>query len=135
VSGRGAVWGQMLMIGVGLIGYGYWGPSLVRNFFEADGCQVSLISDLSRDRLARAAARYPSVRTTANHTPNVQATEALQTEVQHLLHCIEHKQRPTTDGAAGLRVVRTLEAASQSMKQRGRPKLALAKGATAWSRS
>ncbi len=347
------------MIGVGLIGYGYWGPNLVRNFFEAEGCQVLLISDLSRDRLARAGARYPSVHTTTNHrelvedsaidlvviatpvsthfdlamqalragkhvlvekpltasseegerlieeadrlgltlmvdhtfvytsavrkirelvaagalgdvyyydsvrvnlglfqhdvnviwdlavhdlaildyvvdarpvavsatgisnvegkpeniayvtlffsenliahlhlnwlspvkvrktliggsqkmivyddleatekvkvydkgitvtnnresfyqmligyrtgdmwAPNLPATEALQTEVQHLLDCVEHKKKPTTDGEAGLRVVRVLEAASQSMKERGRPvELTRAKGATAWSRS
>ncbi|MBZ5568056.1 MAG: Gfo/Idh/MocA family oxidoreductase [Acidobacteriia bacterium] len=68
--------------------------------------------------------------------PNLPATEALQTEVQHLLHCIEHKQKPTTDGEAGLRVVQVLEAASQSMKERGRPvELTGAKGAAVWSRS
>jgi predicted dehydrogenase len=349
---------RIVLIQVGLIGYGYWGPNLVRNFSEAPGCRVKVVSDLSPDRLARAAARYPSIRTTANHrelvedpgvdlvvvatpvsthfelamqalrggkhvlvekpltatseqgeqliveaerrgltlmvdhtfvytsavrkihelvtagalgevyyydsvrvnlglfqhdvnviwdlavhdlaildhivdarpmavsatgishlagkpeniayvtlffaeniiahlhlnwlspvkvrktliggsqkmivyddlevaekvkvydkgitvtnnlesfyqmligyrtgdmwAPNLPATEALQTAVQHLLQCIDHKQKPITDGEAGLRVVRVLEAASQSMKERGRPvELALAKGATVWSR-
>ena len=28
------------MIGIGVIGYGYWGPNLVRNFSEAAGSRV-----------------------------------------------------------------------------------------------
>jgi predicted dehydrogenase len=55
------------LIQVGVIGYGYWGPNLVRNFFEAPGCQVKVVSDLSSERLGRAAARYPGIRTTMNH--------------------------------------------------------------------
>jgi predicted dehydrogenase len=68
--------------------------------------------------------------------PNLPATEALQIEVQHLRECIEGKQKPITDGEVGLRVVRLLEAASQSLKERGHPiELRQAKGATAWSHS
>ncbi len=52
------------MIGVGVIGYGYWGPNLVRNFSEADGSRVVAISDLSPERLNRAARRYSDVSTT-----------------------------------------------------------------------
>jgi predicted dehydrogenase len=37
----------------------------------------------------------------------------------HFLRCIQHGDRPITDGAAGLRVVRILEAATQSMKRQG----------------
>jgi len=36
------------------------------------------------------------------------------------VECIENGTRPITDGYAGLRVVRILEAATRSMKQRGR---------------
>jgi predicted dehydrogenase len=54
----------------------------------------------------------------APHLPNV---EALQVEAQHFLECIEHGLPPISDGHAGLRVVRILEAASQSMAQRGQP--------------
>ncbi len=50
------------MIRVGVIGYGYWGPNLVRNFAEAAGSQVTMISDLSADRLAKATRRYPGIR-------------------------------------------------------------------------
>ena len=40
------------MLRIGVIGYGYWGPNLVRNFFEAAGAQVACVSDLRADRLA-----------------------------------------------------------------------------------
>jgi predicted dehydrogenase len=49
------------VIGVGVIGYGYWGPNLVRNFCETPDCRVVAVSDLSSDRLARARARYPTI--------------------------------------------------------------------------
>ena len=39
------------MIGMGVIGYGYWGPNLVRNF-EAPGARVVAVSDLRQERLA-----------------------------------------------------------------------------------
>lgn len=52
------------MIRVGVIGYGYWGPNLVRNFFEAPEAQVASVSDLREDRLALVASRYPTVKTT-----------------------------------------------------------------------
>jgi predicted dehydrogenase len=54
-------------IRVGVIGYGYWGPNLVRNFAEVDGSQVAAVSDLSAGRLAQVQARYPSVATTTDY--------------------------------------------------------------------
>jgi len=47
------------MIHVALIGYGYWGPNVVRNFAEVAGAQVWAVSDMSDERLALAHARYP----------------------------------------------------------------------------
>ncbi len=52
------------MIRIGVIGYGYWGPNLVRNCFEAKEAQVACVSDLRDERLAVLVSRYPSVRTT-----------------------------------------------------------------------
>lgn len=52
------------MIRIGVIGYGYWGPNLVRNCFEAVEAQVACVSDLRPDRLNLLRSRYPSVRTT-----------------------------------------------------------------------
>ena len=53
--------------------------------------------------------------------PQVSLTEGLHVEVQHFLDCIRRGARPLTDGEAGLRVVRILEAATASLAQRGRP--------------
>jgi predicted dehydrogenase len=53
-------------------------------------------------------------------SPKLDITEALQTEALHFIHCIRQGDRPITDGEAGLRVVRILEAATQSIKQQGR---------------
>ena len=55
------------MIRVGVIGYGYWGPNLVRNFHEVGGCQVVAVSDTRAERRALAEARYPSLRATADY--------------------------------------------------------------------
>ena len=51
------------MIRVGVIGYGYWGPNLVRNFMEAPGSTVVAVCDLRPERLAQLRHRYPSLRT------------------------------------------------------------------------
>jgi len=51
------------MISVGVIGYGYWGPNLVRNFAELPDAKVTWVTDLRADRLAPLAARYPAIRT------------------------------------------------------------------------
>jgi predicted dehydrogenase len=53
--------------------------------------------------------------------PKVDQTEALKLEVKYFIECVENNQTPFNDGIAGLRVVRMLEAAAQSLKQRGKP--------------
>jgi predicted dehydrogenase len=53
--------------------------------------------------------------------PQLSAAEALRTEALHVLDCIEGIQRPLTDGQVGLNVVKILEAATESLAQRGRP--------------
>jgi predicted dehydrogenase len=55
------------MLTMGVIGYGYWGPNLVRNFAEAPGAQVTALSDMRPDRLKAALKRYPALKTTANY--------------------------------------------------------------------
>jgi len=54
-------------VGIGVIGYGYWGPNLVRNFVEAPGSRVVAVSDLNPDRLAAVQVRYPSIRVTMEY--------------------------------------------------------------------
>src|SRR5262245_20079964 len=55
------------MKSVGVIGYGYWGPNVVRNFTEFDGTAVVSVSDMNPARLDVVRKRYPSVTTTPNH--------------------------------------------------------------------
>jgi predicted dehydrogenase len=55
------------VIRVGVIGYGYWGPNLVRNFWEADETSVVAVSDLTEERLLVAKSRYPALHTTVDH--------------------------------------------------------------------
>ena len=52
--------------------------------------------------------------------PRVDQTEALKLELGYFADCILKDQVPFNDGAAGLRVVRLLEAAEHSLKERGR---------------
>jgi predicted dehydrogenase len=54
------------MIRVGIIGYGYWGPNLVRNFNAAEGCEVHMICDINQQSLKKARKSYPSIKTTAD---------------------------------------------------------------------
>ncbi len=60
-----------------------------------------------------------SYRTGDMYSPKVEEREALQFEARHFIDCIQHGTRPETDGAAGLRVVKILEAASKSLAARG----------------
>ena len=53
--------------------------------------------------------------------PKVEQTEALASEARYFVGCVEKSQRPFNDGEAGLGVVRILEAASQSLKEKGSP--------------
>lgn len=55
------------MIQVGVIGYGYWGPNLVRNFFECPATRVRMVADLSPGRLETVNRRYPGVATTTDY--------------------------------------------------------------------
>jgi predicted dehydrogenase len=50
--------------------------------------------------------------------PRVDEAEALQSEARYFLDCIASGERPLNDGQAGLRVVRILEAADESLKRR-----------------
>jgi predicted dehydrogenase len=54
------------MIRLGVVGYGYWGPNIVRNFAEVPGCQLTAVSDMRPERLALVRARYPGVKTYAD---------------------------------------------------------------------
>jgi predicted dehydrogenase len=50
-------------IKVGIVGFGYWGPKLVRNFAEMPEAELSWVVDLDAGRLARVKDAYPWLRT------------------------------------------------------------------------
>lgn len=54
------------MINVGIIGYGYWGPNLVRNFAENSEANVARVADLSKEKLDLVQRRYPGIDVTEN---------------------------------------------------------------------
>ena len=51
----------MSNINVGVIGYGYWGPNIVRNFFAASACTVKSVADGRQERLNQLAKIFPSI--------------------------------------------------------------------------
>ncbi|PDW02357.1 Gfo/Idh/MocA family protein [Candidatus Viridilinea mediisalina] len=74
------------MLGIGVIGYGYWGPNLVRNFAQIQGVRVAAVCDQRPERRAQVAQLYPAVATYASAQelladPNVTAV-AIATAVE-----------------------------------------------------
>jgi predicted dehydrogenase len=56
------------MVNIGIVGYGYWGPNLVRNFAELTGATVAAVSDLDPAKLAVVQKRFPAVAVTTDYT-------------------------------------------------------------------
>jgi predicted dehydrogenase len=57
---------QQDRVKVGVIGFGYWGPKLVRNLSEMPQARLACVADRDPQRLARVAAQYPTVETAAS---------------------------------------------------------------------
>lgn len=55
------------MLNVGVIGCGYWGPNLIRNFSQLNETEVLRVADLDEDRLKRMKELYRSIETTFNY--------------------------------------------------------------------
>jgi predicted dehydrogenase len=51
-------------VSVGVVGLGYWGPNLARNFAAIPGCELRWLCDASEEARARLAAAFPAARTT-----------------------------------------------------------------------
>ena len=82
---------------VGIIGYGYWGPNLTRNFFEIPSSQLVAIADLKEERLQRARSLYPGVFLTKDYMDFfTMDVDAVVISVPPALHysiakdCLEH---------------------------------------------
>ena len=59
----------------GVIGYGYWGPNIVRNLMSLEGSQVLAIAEISAQARGRAQKAYPGVRVTADASEVISSTE------------------------------------------------------------
>jgi predicted dehydrogenase len=62
------------MIRVGVIGYGYWGPNIVRNFHGQDHTRVEILCDKNPEALARAKRNYPLIEVTTDPFAVLKAT-------------------------------------------------------------
>lgn len=62
-----------------------------------------------------------SYRTGDMWAPRIEITEALKVELSYFRDCVETGRTPINDGAAGMRVVRILEAAEESLNRKGEP--------------
>jgi predicted dehydrogenase len=92
---------------------------LVWNDLEADE-KIKVydkgISVTSREGLYNLLVNY---RSGDMFAPQIEQGEALHRELAYFVDCIEKDENPVNDGAAGLRIVKMLEAASESLRQRG----------------
>ncbi len=55
------------MVNIGIIGCGYWGPNLLRNFNSLSNCRVKMAAELDDSRILYLNQKFPSVRTTKNY--------------------------------------------------------------------
>jgi predicted dehydrogenase len=63
------------VIRVGVIGYGYWGPNVVRNFHGQERSRVVVVCDKSEKSMKRIRQAYPDMRITADSAELVTATD------------------------------------------------------------
>jgi len=62
-------------VNFGVIGYGYWGPNIVRNLTSLEDSQVLAIADMSPSARARAQKAYPGIRVTADAADVIQSVD------------------------------------------------------------
>ena len=79
--------GKRQTVNIGVIGYGYWGPNIVRNFHNASNAAVVAVCDLNPKSLERVRKGYPSIAVTTNtadilENPEIDAV-AIVTPVSH----------------------------------------------------
>ncbi len=63
------------MINLGVIGYGYWGPNIVRNFNSIEVARVISVCDSNPEVLKHVKRDYPNVRTTTDCNEVISSTD------------------------------------------------------------
>lgn len=85
-------------IGVAIVGYGYWGPNLTRNFYENPNCDLVMLCDKNTKRLSSVSEKYPGLSITTHfevviNNPNVDAVviaTPVSTHVQLVEAALKH---------------------------------------------
>lgn len=54
------------MLNIGVVGFGYWGPNMVRNFSQLEDSVVTTVADSNEERLSIAESLYPTITTTTS---------------------------------------------------------------------
>lgn len=74
---------------IGIIGAGYWGPNLIRNFNTLPGADLLMVCDLADEKLEKIAGQYPNIRTTTNYLDIISdsAVEAVVVSTPAENHC------------------------------------------------
>lgn len=101
------------MIKIGIIGFGYWGPNVVRNFQSTENAKVVSICDKKKDALGRARKRHPNISLIQDSneilkSPNIDAVAIVTPVSSHYelaRKAIENKkhvfiEKPFTDSVA-----------------------------------
>ena len=83
-------------IRVGVIGYGYWGPNIVRNLSALDRCEVVSVCDRNAKALKRAQKTYPAVQLT---TDFAEVLESPHVDAVAIGHARLDAFRPGEEGA------------------------------------
>ena len=90
----------MDQIKVGIIGSGYWGPNLIRNFVEIKQSEVILVADIREERLAHIHAIYPQIQVTRDFKEffhhNLDAVVIATPPATHYeiaKECLDHKRK------------------------------------------
>ena len=64
------------VMNIGVIGCGYWGPNLIRNFSALDDCNVVAVADNRQNRLDFISKQFPAIKKlTTNANDILQATD------------------------------------------------------------
>jgi predicted dehydrogenase len=63
------------MLRIGVMGYGYWGPNIVRNFSMANESQVTMVCDMNSQVLKKVKKVYPHIRVTTDCTAMIKDPE------------------------------------------------------------
>lgn len=114
----------MQTLKIGAVGYGYWGPNLIRNFVELPNSELFAVADLDLERLSHVQERYPQIKLiTADYTElfdigldAVVVATPPHTHYRIVRDCLEHGlhvlvEKPLTlDSEEGCELIKIAEA-------------------------